>query len=328
MQYRALLVKQEQSACKASLCQRTALPIAANDVLIEVHYSSINYKDALAVCGRPGVMRHYPMVGGIDAAGVVVESASKLFKAGDSVVVTGYGLSQTHDGGYAEYLCVPAAWVVPLPPGLSLYEAMILGTAGYTAALSIQRLQDNGQQPGMGPLVVTGATGGVGSCAINMLSGIGYEVIALSGKHDKQAYLRKLGAAECLDRTAVHVPDKPLARATWGGAIDSLGGEVLSWLLSTVRPYGNIATCGLALDSDLSTTVMPFILRGVSLLGIASAESAMPLRMKIWHRLAEELKPRDLEDMVTALVPLDEVVHVAESMLAGKTSGRYVVQIK
>ncbi|MBN1378043.1 MAG: acryloyl-CoA reductase [Gammaproteobacteria bacterium] len=329
MKCRALLVEQSHSQPSASIQLRDTPVLKTGGVLIEVHYSSLNYKDALALTGHAGIMRHYPMVAGIDAAGIVIESASSSFNAGDAVIVTGYGMSQSHDGGYTDYLQVPAEWVVALPPGLNLYEAMSLGTAGYTAALSIQRMQDNAQTPAMGPIIVTGATGGVGSFAINMLAGLNFEVIALSGKLDQyQDYLRELGASECLDRLAINPGRKTLQRALWGGAVDSLGGEVLAWLLQTVRPYGNIAACGLAMGAELQSSVMPFIIRGVSLLGIASAESAMPIRQKIWQRLTTDLKPGKIETIVSGLIHLDEVVGVAEKMLAGETQGRYVVKLK
>jgi NADPH2:quinone reductase len=329
MKYRALLMERDGSQLAARI-QMCDMPVVkTGEVLIEVHYSSVNYKDAMVLTGHTGIMRRFPMVAGIDAAGVIVESGSPQFKVGDAVIVTGYGMSQSHDGGYAEYLSVPAEWVIALPGHLTLYEAMVLGTAGYTAALAIQRLQDNAQLPQMGSLIVTGATGGVGSFAVNMLTQAGYKVVALSGKRDQHAeYLRDLGATECVDRSSIFPGHKPLERALWAGAVDTLGGDILGWLIRTVRPYGNIAVCGLALGAELETTVIPLILRGVSLLGIASAESAMPIRRKIWLRLASDLKPGKLEYIVSGVVHLDEVTGVAKQMLAGDTYGRYVVQLK
>jgi NADPH2:quinone reductase len=329
MKYRALVVAREDSECLARI-QMCDMPVLVGEqVLIEVHYSSLNYKDALALTGHAGIMRHYPMTAGVDAGGIVVESGSPDFKPGDAVVVTGYGMSQSHDGGYADYLQVPTSWVVPLPAGLDLFQAMSLGTAGYTAALAIQRLQDNGQTPVKGPVMVTGATGGVGSFSINMLARSGFEVVALSGKLDKyREYLHELGAVECFDRAAINPGHKPLEPARWGGAVDSLGGEVLAWLIRTVRPYGNVAACGLALGAELQLSVMPFILRGVGLLGIASADSAMATRLKIWQRLATDLKPDKFEKIVSGVVSLDEVPEIARQMLAGNIHGRYVVRLK
>ena len=326
--YRALLVEQEGDHIFARIHMRDAVVVKKGEVLIKVEYSSLNYKDALALSGRKGIMRQLPMVAGIDAAGVIAESNSKQFKEGEPVIVTGYGLSQSHDGGYAEYLSVPDSWVVPLPAGLSLFESMALGTAGFTAALAIHRLQENGQTPDKGQILVTGATGGVGSFAINILSGIGYDVAALSGKLEQhQQYLQQLGAREFVDRLSIDLGHKPLETGLWGGAIDCLGGEILSWLLRTVRPYGCVAACGLALGMQLSSTVMPFIIRGVSLLGIASANSEMPLRRKIWQRLATDLKPDQLETIAHGVVRLDEVSKVAEMMLASGIQGRYVVKL-
>lgn len=328
--HRALIIEQDSShRCNARVMMRGEPPVSDKEVLIEVHYSSLNYKDALALSGQRGIVRRLPIVGGIDACGVVRKTCSEHFNIDEKVIITGYGLGQTHDGGYAEYLSVPEDWVVPLPDGLTLYESMALGTAGFTAALAIQRLQDNFQVPEHGPLLVTGATGGVGSFAINILTGLGFAVTALSGKLDRyQDYLTGLGASNCLDRLTINTGHRPLETAAWGGGIDSVGGNVLAWLLRSVQPYGNVAACGLALGSELEMTVMPFILRGVSLLGVASAGCPMLIRRKIWRRLASDLYPRKLKAVVQKVVSLDEVVEVAEQMRAGEINGRYVVRVK
>jgi NADPH2:quinone reductase len=302
---------------------------APGEILIEVHYSSLNYKDALALTGKGRIMRTLPLVAGIDAAGRVVSSGDERFAEGDPVLVTGYELSQTHDGGYAEYLCVPADWVVPLPQTLSLFDTMALGTAGFTAGLAVKRLLDNGQKPDMGPIAVTGATGGVGSIAIDILAGLGFEVTAITGKAgSSKEYLTALGATELNDRHGLEMGARPLEQGMWGGAVDTVGGKILSWLTRTTRVHGNIACCGLAGGIEIETTVMPFILRGIALLGVDSATCPMPLRRQVWNRLAGDMRPRHLQRIVTDTIRLTDVLNVAEAMLAGKTRGRYVVAIR
>jgi acrylyl-CoA reductase (NADPH) len=325
--FRALRVAADDKRVKAALVECILPPRDPAHVLIEVHYSSINYKDALAITGRGKIMQRLPLIAGVDAAGIILESDDARFKTGQPVLVTGYELSQNHDGGLAEYLQVPADWVVPLPDGLSLFAAMALGTAGFTAALSIQRMQDNGQTAEQGPIIVTGASGGVGSIAIDCLSNSGFEVVALTGKPATD-YLHALGAARSLDRKTMDFGTKPLEKAVWAGAIDTVGGDILAWLTRTLLPNGNIASCGLAGGYELHTTVMPFILRGVNLLGINSAATAMPLRAQIWQRLASDIKPRHLDLIVTETVTLDGVFAVCERMLAGQTHGRYVVAVR
>jgi NADPH2:quinone reductase len=302
--------------------------LSPGSVVIQSYYSSANYKDALAVTGKGKILRRFPLVGGIDVSGIVASSEDARFRAGDKVLVTGYGLSNDHDGGYAEYVRVPADWVVPLPAGLSLYDAMAIGTAGFAAALAIQRMENNGQKPDQGLILVTGATGGVGSLAINMLAGLGYEVIAITGKREAVEDLRALGASQILFRQDLTMGQHPLEKGQWGGAIDTVGGEMLAWLTRTVLPWGNIASIGLSGGSKLHTTVMPFILRGVSLLGIASADCPMPLRLHIWQRLATDLRPRHLSQIITGTVSLNELLPVLNRMLAGAHQGRTVVKIK
>jgi acrylyl-CoA reductase (NADPH) len=327
--YRGLRVEQRDKAIAAGMVECRLPPRTAGEILIEVAYSGINYKDALAITGRGKVMQRLPLVAGIDAAGTVVESDDARFTPGQPVLVTGYELSQSHDGGLAEYLQVPADWVVPLPAGFTLYEAMALGTAGFTAGLAILKMLDNGQRWEMGPIIVTGATGGVGSIAIDCLTALGFAVTALTGKAGPSGeYLKALGATQILDRTSLSFGSKPLESAQWGGALDALGGEALAWLTRTVVPWGNIASYGLAAGHELHTTVMPFILRGINLLGINSAATPMPQRLRVWSRLATDMKPRHLDRIVADVIGLDKVMPVCEKMMAGEIQGRYVVEIK
>ncbi|MDH4235423.1 MAG: oxidoreductase [Gallionella sp.] len=297
------------------------------EVVIQTHYSGVNYKDALAATGAGKVVRRFPCVGGVDVAGVVADSRDARFKAGDEVLVTGYGMGVDHDGGFAEFARVPADWVVPLPQGLSLYEAMAIGTAGFTAALSIHRLEQNELSPQQGKVIVTGATGGVASLAIQMLAQRGYHVVALTGKDHEHGYLKSLGASEILSRGELAMGTRPLEKAQWAGALDAIGGDTLAWLTRTMQQHGVIASFGNAGGIELHTTVMPFILRGVRLIGIDSAATAMPLRRLIWQRLATGLRPKLLEK-VAHLEPFAALPQVFPSMLQGKLCGRTVVGIK
>lgn len=296
------------------------------EVVIRAHFSGVNYKDALAATGAGRVIRRFPCVGGVDVAGVVESSADARFNAGDAVLVTGYGMGVDHDGGYAERVRVPADWVVPLPQGLSLFEAMALGTAGFTAALSLFRLEQNELRPENGSVIVTGATGGVASLAIQMLAQRGYRVVALTGKADARPYLESLGAAEVLSRRELVMGSRPLEKAQWAGALDAVGGETLAWLTRTMQQNGAIASFGNAGGVELHTTVMPFILRGVRLIGVDSAASAMPLRRTIWERLAGELKPSQL-GRVTHEVDFAQLPAVFPALLQGGSRGRTVVRI-
>jgi acrylyl-CoA reductase (NADPH) len=266
-------------------------------------------------------------VGGIDFAGEVVSSQNPEFKPGQKVLVNGCGLSETHDGGYAEYARVQGDWVVPIPAGLDEFQCMAIGTAGYTAALAIHRMEQNGQRPEGGEIVVTGATGGVGSLAIDMLAGRGYKVAALTGKKSVTEYLAQLGAARVLLREGLNLGSRPLEEAQWAGAIDNLGGDVLAWLTRTTNFWGNIACIGLAASAELKTTVVPFILRGVNLLGINSVFTPRPLRLAVWQRLASDLKPRHLDKIVTRTVSLDELPQAFEPYVKGAVTGRAVVKI-
>lgn len=325
--YRAFRIHTDEHGHRAGIETLEPAPLAEGEVAIAVHYSSVNYKDALAGTGRGKILRRSPLIGGIDLSGVVIESRDPRHAPGDRVLVTGCGLSELHDGGYAERAHVAGDWVIPLPPGLSLFEAMAIGTAGFTAALAIQRMEDNRQRKDNGPIVVTGATGGVGSLAIDMLSACGYEVAALTGKPEHGDYLEALGAGQVLDRRALELGSRPLEKGLWGGAVDNVGGELLAWLTRTVRPWGNIAAIGLAGGTALQTTVMPFILRGVSLLGINSADCPPDLRRHVWSRIAGPLRPRRLERIVAEVVTLEELPQVFERMLAGQILGRTVVRI-
>ena len=326
--YRAFRIHRNNSQHSAGIEELELSPPEKGELLIRVQYSSINYKDALAGTGKAQILRHFPLTGGIDACGEVAESNDRRFKAGDPVIVTGYELSATADGGYAEYLKVPADWAIPLPDGLTASQSMALGTAGFTAALALHRMENNGQRPDMGPILVTGATGGVGCFAVNIFDGEGFEVHAVTGKREQQSYLEHLGAQEVLRREEVAPYHHALERGHWGGAVDNVGGEMLSSITRKIKPWGNIAAIGLAGGHDLQTTVMPFILRGVSLLGINSAGCPHDIREEIWQRLATDLKPRHLDDIVQQTVALEQLPDVFDQMLAGQILGRTLVAIQ
>ncbi len=325
--FSCLMVRRDDDGkvtCGVELLSTEQLP--AGDVLIEVACSSLNYKDALACQGHPGVVRNFPHVPGIDAAGHVVESTSADFKQGDEVLVTGYDLGSAHWGGYSQFVRVPAEWVVSLPKGLSLDQAMTYGTAGFTAVQSVAALQHAGIEPGAGEIVVTGATGGVGSLSIGILAKLGYQVAAVTGKPEQESMLRQLGAQRILAREEVDDPSKkPLLRDRWAGAIDTVGGNILSTLLRSTDHRGCVAACGLVAGIELPLTVYPFILRGVSLVGIDSAQCPREERLAIWDRLAGVWQIEGLEKM-TRSITLAEVPRMAEAMLAGETFGRILVR--
>ena len=326
--FRALRVHELDDGIEARIETLLIDDLAPGEVVIQACFSSLNYKDALATTGKGKILRRFPLVAGVDVAGRVLESSDDRFREGDEVLVTGCGMGESHDGGFSEVARVPADWVVPLPAGLSLFDAMALGTAGFTAALAIDQLERNAQQPDAGPVIVTGATGGVGSIAIDLLSGRGYEVIALTGKAGASEYLKGLGATAVLDRNTLEPAKRPLEKAQWGGAIDTVGGDTLAWLTRTVMPWGNIASIGMAGGIEVHTTVMPFILRGVSILGITSANCPMDRRKKIWNRLVTDLKPRHLDKIVAGVVKLDELPAISEKVLSGQHRGRYVVKFQ
>ncbi len=325
-QYRAFRIHNDEGGYRAGI---ESLPLAdpqPGEVLIRTRFSSVNFKDALAGTGKGKILRRFPLVGGVDSAGEIARSQDPGFREGDPVVVTGYGTGVTQDGGYAEWLRVPADWVVPLPEGLDARAAMILGTAGFTAALAIHRMELIGQRPELGPVVVTGASGGVGCLAVDILSHLGYEVAAVSGKAEQRAWLQGLGARQLLGRDELPGGDRPLEAAVWGGAIDNVGGAMLARLTRTMKPWGSIASIGLAGGHELHTTVMPFILRGVNLLGIDSVDCPYHLRQTLWQRLAAQWRPPHLEQILSEVVGLEGLPELFDRMLAGRTWGRILVR--
>ena len=326
--FRAFRIHNDGSGYRGGIETMHAGALSEGQVLVKVAYSSVNYKDALAGTGKGKILRQYPLNGGIDAAGVVVASTDPAFKEGDAVLCTGSGLSETRDGGYAEYIRLDAKWTIPLPPGLSLRDSMVLGTAGFTAALALLRLEDNRQTPGLGPIAVSGASGGVGMLAIDIFSRAGYDVHAISGKADHFDFLRSLGAVECIDRHQLAFSGKPMDSARFGGALDNVGGPMLAGLLPLVEPYGNVAICGNAGGIAFESTVVPFIIRGVSLLGVASAGTARDIRERVWERLSGDWKPRHLDRIATREVTLEELPDVFAHMLAGGSFGRTVVRLE
>ena len=326
--FQAVRVQQGPSGRFARLQAVTLDELTPGEVVIRVAYSCLNYKDALAVTGKGAIARGYPRTAGIDLAGVVETSSDPAYRPGDRVLATGAGLGESLDGGLAERARVPAVAVVPLPNGLSFLEAMALGTAGFTAALALRRLLENQQTPERGPIAVTGATGGVGGIALGLFRRAGFTTAAITGKPASASYLRELGADEVVARDSLVTAGKPLETAVWGGAVDNLGGDTLAYLTRTVRPWGNIACIGLAQSPALNTTVMPLILRGVSLIGINSVEVPRAWRLAVWDKLAGEWKPRDIERLIVrAVIGLEEVPRACEELMAGGARGRYVVRI-
>ena len=323
--FKAYLIDQKDGKTVAGFAQLNEEQLDQGEVTIKVAYSSVNYKDALAATGAGRIIRRHPCVGGIDMAGTVVRSTDARFREDDEVIATSYDIGVAHHGGYAEYGRVPADWVVPLPKGMSLFDSMALGTAGYTAALGVVRMEENGLKPANGRVVVSGATGGVGSIAVDILSRLGYEVVALTGKESQAEYLKGLGAKEVMLRSSLDLAKiKSLDKALWAGAVDNLGGEVLAWMASTMQQNGVIASIGLAASMSLNTTVAPFILRGASLLGIDSGYTPMALRRKVWERLAGDMRPAHLAGM-TRTVKLSDLPPVFDEFIKGQAHGRVVV---
>jgi putative YhdH/YhfP family quinone oxidoreductase len=312
----------------AQLTEMTSNELSAGEVTIATHYSSVNYKDALAGTGKGKILRRFPLNPGIDAAGLVIESQDERFHPGQEVLVTGCGIGENDDGGYSPYVRVKADSVVPKPEGLSLKEAMILGTAGFTAALALQRLLQNGQTPEMGPILVTGASGGVGSFATQIFSQAGFEVHALSGKTEMHDYLKNLGAKQILTPQELKLGSKPLESVRFGGAVDNVGGELLAQVLAHTQLWGSVAAIGLAGGVEVHTTVMPFILRGVSLLGTSSNNTPMPLRRVLWDKLGSAWKPKNLEKIHTRTVGLKDLPSVFEDLLARRQHGRVLVDVR
>jgi len=324
--FSAFRIHNDANGYRSGIEPLTVDALSPGEVVIKTAYSSVNFKDALAGTGQGKILRTFPLVGGIDVAGHVVASSDPAFREGDAVLVTGCGLSETRDGGYGEYARQPAQWAIPLPAGLSLRESMILGTAGFTAALALLRMLDNRQTPDLGPLAVTGATGGVGSLAVDIFSRAGFEVHAISGKAEQAAYLRSIGASDVLGRDALATA-RPMESARFGGGLDNVGGPMLASLLAQTAPYGNVATAGLAATPELATTVMPFIIRGVSLVGVASAGTARDIRDEVWRRLASDWKPRHLDRICTREVGLADLPDVFHTMLGGGSLGRTLVRL-
>jgi acrylyl-CoA reductase (NADPH) len=328
MPFLACRVFRESQGVTARLTEIREGDLTPGEVVIRAEWSGINFKDALGVTGRAPIFKRFPIDAGIDVSGRVVSSSDGRYREGDAVLVNGMGLGETQDGGFAQIVRVPAEWVVPLPAGLDLREAMALGTAGFTAALALHRMEVNGQSPEQGPVVVTGATGGVGSAAVSMLVGRGYQVVAVSGRPAHEGYLRELGADEVKTPEQLDLGPRPLEAARFGGAIDNVGGSMLSGLIRSTRPWGNIAAVGNAAGQDFDGTVFPFILRGVSLLGASSANCPMPLRTRIWNRLGGDLKPAALDRIVSREVPLADVIEACGSLMARTSLGRVLVDCR
>ena len=328
MTYRALVVDNADGGFSAGVRELPESALPEGEVTIRVEWSSVNYKDGLACSPGGRVVTKYPMTPGVDLAGTVVESRDSRFAKGDAVIAGGYDIGTGHAGGFAELARLPADWVMPLPAGLTAKEAMAIGTAGLTAALSIEQLEHNGLRKENGPVIVTGATGGVGSTAVAMLAQLGYTVAGSTGKASEHAFLRDLGATEILSREDVSAAsDRPLERERWAGAVDPVGGATTAYLVRTTKYGGSVAVSGLTGGSAVSTTVFPFILRGVNLLGIESVQTPMAARMRVWNRLGADLKPRSLMESIAVETDLDGLVEVAEQIRAGRVRGRTIVRI-
>jgi acrylyl-CoA reductase (NADPH) len=325
--FRALLAEQDGDDVRRELRELSADDLPDGDVTVRVAFSSVNYKDALAVSPKGRVAKGYPLVPGIDLAGEAIEGAGDL-RPGAEVLVHGHDLGVGHHGGFAEVARVPADWVVPLPAGLSARDAMALGTAGFTAGLSVVRLEEHGLTTGEGPVLVLGATGGVGSTAVAILAGRGYEVAAATGKADEADFLQSLGASEILSREETSAePERQMERPRWAGVVDPVGGAATAYALRTTRYGGAVALSGLTGGTDVQTTVFPFILRGVSLLGIDSVATPPDVRREVWTRLAGDLRPQGLEDQITREISLDDLDPFLDEVLAGRARGRTVVRV-
>ena len=322
------LTETPEKRIRAEFVECSLDDLDAGNVVVRVAYSDVNYKDALAATGKGRILRRPSCIGGIDFSGTVVSSTDPRFAKGDAVLGVGYDLGVSHHGGYAQYARVPGDWLVALPRGMSLWEAMAFGTAGFTAGIAIVRMEENRLKPANGPVIVSGATGGVGSIAVSALSRLGYHVVALTGKESEADRLKKLGAKEILLRQSLNLEKiKPLDKATWAGAVDNLGGPVLSWIAATMKDNGTLASIGLAQSAELHTWVMPFILRGVSLLGINSGESVPPeVRATVWRRLGSDMKPL-LLDQIARTIPFAELPRVFDDFMAAKVIGRIVVDL-
>ena len=324
--FNSLRVFDENGKATARVVEVALSELSGGEVVFQTAYSSVTYKDALAATGAGKIIRSFPRIAGIDATGTVISSADGRFKAGNEVICTSYEFGVGHDGGYSQVCRVPADWVVPLPKGLSLFEAAALGVAGYTAGLAVELLELNGMAPNNGKVLVNGATGGVATLAIDMLAGLGYHVVAVTGKDSEHEFLKRLGAAEVVSRHKLELGSRPLEKALWAAAFDSVGGEQLAWLTRTMQPNGLIASFGNAGGIEFKTTVLPFILRGVRLIGVNSGDTPMPLRRKVWGRLAADLKPRHFSE-IAHVISLGDLPGYFEKMLKGEIKGRAVVRL-
>lgn len=327
MRLTACRIDQRDGRVLTRIVEMDADDLSPGNVLVRVEWSGINYKDALAVTGRGRVVRTFPVNAGCDAAGTVLSSSDPRFAPGDPVIVGGMSLSEQHDGGWATLLRVPADWIVPMPAGLTARDAMVIGTAGFSAALAIHRMETLGQRPDLGPVVVTGASGGVGSFAVGLLASRGYEVVAVSGRPEHASYLASLGAGRVCRADDLHLGARPLESGRFGGVVDNVGGELLGRLLAHVRPWGNVAAVGNAGGTAVDTTVFPFIIRGVSLIGGSSANCPMALRVSLWERLGREVGQEVLQAVLDRVVPLESVLEAAEQVLDRKVRGRVLVGV-
>ncbi|WP_375090603.1 acryloyl-CoA reductase [Peribacillus sp. RS7] len=327
-QFDALVVNKQDDQFTVNIQKLSVDDLPQEDVLIRVHYSGVNYKDSLASIPNGNIVSSYPIVPGIDMAGVVVSSEDSRFKKGDEVIATSYGIGVSQSGGYSQFARVPADWIVPLPDGLTMKEAMIIGTAGFTAALSVQRLEENDLTPGQGSVLVTGATGGVGSFAVSILSKLGYSVEASTGKESEHGYLKEIGATTIISREDVYDGKlRALGKQKWSGAVDPVGGEPLASVLSQIKYGGSVAVSGLTAGTSLPATVFPFILRGVNLLGIDSVNCPMDTRLKVWHRLATDFKLTHLEQLVQQEITIDDLPDILPTLLKGEARGRTIVKL-
>ena len=324
--FKAIRIDKDDNGYRAGLTEFADADLMEGDVTVHVSHSCVNYKDGLAITGKSPVVRRFPMIPGIDFAGVVASSSNPNFKEGDKVILNGWGVGETHLGGYSQKARVKGDWLTPLPSGLSGAEAMAIGTAGYTAMLCVLALEKHGLKPDRGPVVVTGAAGGVGSVAIALLAKLGWHVIASTGRASEEVYLRNLGASEIIDRAELSAPGRPLGKERWAAGVDSVGSVTLANLLAQTKYAGAIAACGLAQGMDLPASVAPFILRGVSLLGVDSVMAPQSLRREAWGRLATDLDKAKLA-AITTTVKLADTPRVAGEILAGKTRGRVVVEV-
>ncbi len=326
-EFLALRIHQEDENIQAKLEQISLENLTEGEVILKNRYSGINYKDALAVTGTGKILRSFPLVGGVDVAGTVVSSSDPRFKEGDAVIAACSGLSETHDGGYAEYSRLTKEAAISLPENMDQRTAMAIGTAGFAAGLAIYKMMLNNQSPSLGPIAVTGASGGVGSIAINMLSSMNYDVVAITSKKQSADYLKELGASSVVVTSENEMGARPLEKAVFGGAIDNLGGETLSWLLRTTQPEGNVASIGLAADFKLSTNVMPFILRGVNLLGVNSTTLPNSFKQMIWEQIAEKMLPTNIEKIITKEVSLESSIPEFQNLLDATITGRTIIKI-